>query len=547
MRRALTLPLALVAAPAPLAGQQPVVSREVAARIDSVFAPWNGTASPGCALGVARDGKLIYERGYGMANLETGQAITPSSIFHVASISKQFAAAAVALLADRGRLSLEDDIRIHVPEIPAYQAPITIRQLMQHTSGLRDQWALLRLAGWRGEDLITEDDVMWVVPKQRALNFTPGSEFLYSNTGYTLLAVIVKRVTGLSLREFADREFFQPLGMRHTHFHDDHGMVVPGRTSAYVRGPDGAWRVSIPDFDTYGATSLFTTVGDLLTWQRNFTTALVLSPGVLAEMQQTPRLPDGTESSYGLGVAMGTHRGLRTVGHSGADHGYRADVVRFTDHDLSVAAFCNLGPINPSQLTRRVGEILLAEHLAPEPPRPTAVAVSRDELARWTGAWHDEVTDEVRRLVLRGDTLALQPGPALVPLGNGRFVTPDGQVTVTLSEAANGVAEMVAAPPGARVARYRRMPPFAPDTAQLRRYAGTYASTELDTRYTVAVGDSGLELRRPKFAPVRLAPVFPDAFTLSDIGALLTFTRSRGRISGFTLTAGRVRRLTFDK
>jgi hypothetical protein len=357
--------------------------------------------------------------------------------------------------------------------------------------------------------------------------------------------VIVKRVTGLSLREFADREFFQPLGMRQTHFHDDHGMVVPGRTSAYVRGPDGAWRVSIPDFDTYGATSLFTTVGDLLKWQRNFTTALVLSPGVLAEMQQTPRLPDGTESGYGLGVAMGTHRGLRTVGHSGADHGYRADVVRFTDHDLSVAAFCNLGPINPSQLTRRVGEILLAEHLAPEPPRPTPVAVSRDELARWTGAWHDEVTDELRSLVLRGDTLALQPGPALVPLGHGRFVTPDGQATVTLSETA-GVAEMVAAPPGARVARYRRMPAFRPDSAALGRYAGVFVSTELDTRYTMVVGDSGLELRRPKFAPTRLIPVFPDGFTVGEAGPLVTFTRSRGRISGFTLTAGRVRRLTFD-
>ncbi len=215
------------------------------AKVDALFAAWSGTNTPGCAVGISRDGKPEYVRGYGMSNLEYGIAIGPESIFHVASISKQFTAFAIELLAREGKLSLDDDVRKHLPELPDYGRRITVAHLIHHTSGLRDQWSLLDLAGWRDDDLITEEDVLRIVSRQRALNFEPGAEYLYSNTGYTLLAVIVRRVSGESLRAFAEARIFKPLGMTSTHFHDDHTEIVRGRTSAYDTRPGGGWRVSV--------------------------------------------------------------------------------------------------------------------------------------------------------------------------------------------------------------------------------------------------------------------------------------------------------------
>lgn len=227
--------------------------------VDLLFDNWHGADRPGCAVGVSRNGRVVYEHGYGMGNLETGTPIQPSSIFHVASVSKQFTAMSVMLLARDRKLSIDDNIRKYLPEIPDYGTPITLRHLLTHTSGLRDQWELIALARGRfQENRITEADVMEIVPRQKALNFTPGAEYLYSNTGFTLLGVLVKRVTGQSLRNFADERIFKPLGMTNTHFHDDYTMLVPGRTSAYAQRGNG-WRVSIPNFDVYGATDLFTT------------------------------------------------------------------------------------------------------------------------------------------------------------------------------------------------------------------------------------------------------------------------------------------------
>ena len=220
----------------------------VVKEIDAVFAKWDNTRSPGCAVAVSRSGQIVFARGYGMSNLEHDVPITPDSIFHVASISKQFTAACVQLLALDGKLSWTDDVRRYVPELPDYGKTITLAHLVHHTSGLRDQWDLLHLADWRDDDLITEADVLTIAARQRTLNFAPGEEYLYCNTGFTLLGVVVKRVSGQSLRDFAATRIFAPLGMRDTHFHSDHTEVVRGRTSAYEPRPEGGWAISIPVF-----------------------------------------------------------------------------------------------------------------------------------------------------------------------------------------------------------------------------------------------------------------------------------------------------------
>src|SRR5690349_13597457 len=351
----LTVAILLVSCAAPaVQGQH---SDSLARSVDRVFESFRGTDGPGCAVGVSRDDKVVLERGYGMANLETDTPIRPSSIFHVASVSKQFTATAIMLLERDGKLSLEDNIRKYLPEIPDYGTPITIRHLLTHTSGLRDQWELLAFARGRfEEDRITEADVLDIVRRQTALNFTPGAEYVYSNTGFTLLGVIVKRVTGQTLRAFADQRIFKPLGMTHTHFHDDYTMVVPGRTSAYEQRDDGTWRVGIPNYDTYGATSLFTTVGDLLIWEANLDHPTVGDAQLIARMEQPTPLTTGDTSLYGLGLALTSYRGARVVEHGGADAGYRSYVGRFPAQGLAIAIACNASTVNTTALARRVAD-----------------------------------------------------------------------------------------------------------------------------------------------------------------------------------------------
>ena len=324
-----------------LAQDAPTARNDLHQRVDGVFAKWDSTVSPGCSLSVIRDGQIVYKRGYGMADLDHDIPITPETVFHVASISKQFTAAAIILLAQEGKISLDDDVHKYVTELPDFGAPITIRQLVHHTSGLRDQWALLGLAGWRYSlDLITDDDVLDVISRQKELNFTPGAEYVYCNTGFTLLAQIVKRVSSESLREFTLKRIFQPLGMKSTHFRDDHAEIVKHIAYGYVEGEgENSYRLSVTNFDTVGATSLLTTVEDLAQWDENFYHPRVGGPDFVRQQLERGKLNSGKVIDYAFGLALGKYRGLPTVGHGGADAGYRADFLRFPNSTSPWPAF----------------------------------------------------------------------------------------------------------------------------------------------------------------------------------------------------------------
>ncbi len=350
IRSTIALLLAFVSA----AAQEPV-NREKRAQslreqTDKIFAKWDSTASPGCALSVIGDGQIIYKRGYGMANLDHDVPITAETAFHVASVSKQFTAAAILLLAQDGKLSLDDDVRKFITELPDFGVRISIKHLIYHTSGLRDQWNLLGLAGWRYSlDLITDDDVLELISHQKDLNFKPGEKHVYCNTGYTLLAQIVKRVSGQSFREFTTNRIFKPLDMRSTHFRDDHAEIVKHVAYGYVEGESGnGYRLSVTNFDTVGATSLLTTVEDLAHWDENFYNPRVGGPVFLAQQLQRGKLNNGKELDYAAGLEHGKYRGLRTIDHGGGDAGYRADLLRFPDQHFSVACLCNKGEINPA-------------------------------------------------------------------------------------------------------------------------------------------------------------------------------------------------------
>ena len=541
----LFLLVAVAAVPA-LAGAQPAIPDSTLRAIDKAFEDYRGTDRPGCALGVSRNGAVVLERGYGMANLETGTPITPASIFHVASISKQFTAAAIMLLAKEGKLSLDDDIRKHVPEIRDYGATITIRHLLHHTSGLRDQWALLNLARGRFEEnRITDADVLDIASRQRALNFTPGAEYVYSNTGYTLAALIVRRVSGKSLRDFADERIFRPLGMTNTHFHDDYTMLVPGRTSAYARRGSG-WRVSIPNFDTYGATSLYTTVGDLLKWEANFDSLTVGDAAMFREMETPARLTSGDTTGYGLGLSVGEYRGARLVGHGGADAGYRSYVGRYPEHGLAIAIACNASIANTGALAQGVADAMLGGVLEKRDSSaaPQGITVAEAELRRRAGVYIQPTTLQVIEITLRDGRLigGRTSGPTLVPMGENRFRV--GQSEIVFGTENDAGFEMHPAS-GGRPVPYERREPVTLSPAALAAYAGEYFSEDLNATYRVVARDSAIVLVTGTNEPMLARPVFADAFQAG--GNFIQFTRRGSRVTGFEVTNGRMRRVAFEK
>ena len=555
---------AMVAAAAAPALAQSTLPATTARRIDSVFAMYDSRTSPGCAVSVVRDGQAVFEKGYGMSDFQHDVAITPASIFHVASISKQFAAMSIVLLARDGKLALDDDIRKHLPEVPDFGKRITIRHLIHHTSGLRDQWQLLGLSGWRADDPKSEADILWLVGRQRALNFDPGAEHLYSNTGYTLLGAIVQRVSGKTLRAFTTERIFTPLGMTNTHFHDDHTMIVPGRTSAYNprSGRGGApsriddYTISIPVFDNAGATSLFTTVQDMAKWEKNFLEPRVGDARTIAQMYERGKLNDGREIPYAFALSHGTFRGLATIGHGGADAGYRADFLRFPEQRHAFITLCNVATANPAQLNREVASIVLGDRMstvvaagAPgrTTPAVTEVAIDPAVLRGFAGIYLDRKTETLAEVVYRDSTRSLHAGRAptasrLMHTGNNEFVmvnaagqqarfkfTRDSVIFVT-----DGIT-------------LERVPPPAVTKQRLGELAGRYRSAELDVEWTIAVvGDTGLSLSRRRTPDQRLTPAYADGFT-GGVGNI-RFTRdSSGRVTGFLLTSGRIRHVRFDR
>jgi CubicO group peptidase (beta-lactamase class C family) len=449
-----------------------------------------------------------------------------------------------------------------LPEVPDFGHRITIRHLIHHTSGLRDQWQLLSLSGWRPDDPKSEADILWLVGRQRALNFVPGSEHLYSNTGYTLMGTIVQRVSGKSLRQFTTERIFGPLGMMSTHFHDDHAMIVPGRTSAYQLRPGRAaggatarlddFAISIPVFDNAGATSLFTTVQDLAKWEANFLQPQVGDTATLRQMYERGRLTDGREIPYAFALTHGQFRGLNTIGHGGADAGYRADFLRLPDQRHAFIAMCNIASANPGALTRSMAEVVLGDRMtavqagAPAMTPTVAKPIDAALLRTLAGPYLDPKTEELRTIVYRDNTKALHPdapnAPALVHIGDSVFTLtgPTGQVT-RMRITTHGMTDLRSS------VTFLRMPAAVTERDKLSEFAGRYRSEELDVDWTIALSEQGaLMLSRRRVPAQRMMPSYADGFA-SPPGSM-RFTRdASGRVTGFLLTAGRIRHVRFDR
>src|SRR5215471_17230474 len=440
MRLARWVLMAGVGLAAGSAGAAQTLTPAMTKQVDEVFVKWDRTDFPGCALGVYRGGQVVYKHGYGMEDLNEDVHIAPGTVFHVASMSKQFTAASIVLLAQQGKLSLDDDVRKYIPELPDFGQKITIRNLVHHTSGLRDQWALLELAGWRySQDLITNEDVMSLLTRQKELNFKPGERHLYSNTGYTLLGLIVKRVSGMSLREFTTKNIFEPLGMTRTHFRDDHAEIIKHNAVGYEQETGKPFEISITNFDTVGATSLHTTVEDLQRWDENFYQPRIGGAAFVRQMLERGKLNNGEQLDYAFGLAIGKDKGLPTVDHGGTDAGYRSDMIRYPEQHFSVAVLCNSAETDPSGLASQVADIVLAKEIkAAEAATPAkvpaarsttgeTVALTAEQMLAFTGLYWNREDDAFDTVLVKEGQLKVDGGDdeplVLKPSGSHGFIS----------------------------------------------------------------------------------------------------------------------------
>jgi len=529
-------------------------------RVDVLFAKWDKPDSPGCALAVIKDGQVIYKRGYGSANLDYGIPISSQSVFNIASASKQFTAASVALLVTQGKISLDDDIRKYLPEIPPYPTPATVRQLIYHTSGIREYSHLMQLAGIRFQDA-SDDEVFKMIARQKELNLKPGDEYLYSNSGYFLLAKIVKRVSGKSLREFAEQNIFKPLGMINTRFHDDNTEVIKNRATGYSYRKGGSFSVERTVSDHIGDGGLLTTIDDLVLWDRNFYRNKLNGEQELINLLLTPgTLNNGGKLNYVFGLDVERYKGSKLFGHGGAYYGFNSDMIRFPDERFSVICLCNLSNIESGWLTRQVADIYLADVFkkgealgAASPPEAKVISVPEKELNAVAGSYFNAASNNFRRLYVKDGKLIYSRGSSeseLAPLGNNRFLmlgVPD-RIEISFKAPRPGARlQMFTSANGGKPIVHECLEPASYTSEQLAQFAGTYYSEEIDATYTISLQGDKLVLRRKNVDDAPLQLLFADTF--SSVGSgMLSFTRDKqNHISGFLVNTGRVRNLRFNK
>jgi CubicO group peptidase (beta-lactamase class C family) len=507
--------------------------------VDAVFATYS-TSTPGCAVGVATAGTPVLAKGYGMADLEHDVKIAPDTIFEAGSVSKQFTAAAVMLLAREGKLSLDDPARKYIAELPEYQSPLTIRHMLNHTSGLRDWGSVAGIAGWpRTTRVHTHAHVLEIVARQHALNFTPGTRWSYSNTGFNLAAIIVERVSGMPFQEFTRARLFQPLGMTHTSWRDDYTRIVKGRALAYnVR--DGAVHTDMPFENVYGNGGLLTTVGDLLKWNQHYDAPLAADAAMIAEQQRPGHFNDGRTHGYGLGLFVGTYKDLHEVYHSGSTAGYSAFLTRFPDQRVSVAVLCNVSSAQATQYAHAVADIYLGNRVKPAETTASHRLTSA-ELDRFAGLWKGDAGGSVT-ISRENDGLVLARNVALYAQSPMRVVT---AARDELQLDARGLRHT---DPFGTVEEFTRQQPAKYTDEQIAGFAGTYVSDEAEAVLTAVVEDHALVLKRRPDSTITLTPTYADAFIAGGgLGTVIFRRDANGRNEELSVVQDRVWDMRFQR
>ncbi|SEJ84597.1 CubicO group peptidase, beta-lactamase class C family [Dyadobacter sp. SG02] len=535
----------------------------ITAKTDSLFKEWNKPGMPGAAVGVVHGGKLVYARGFGEADVETGAKIGPETIFHVASVSKQFTAYAIVLLAEQGKLSLDDDIRKHIPEVPDFGKTITIRHLLNHTSGLRDQWNLLVMAGWQLDDVITKQHVMNLVTRQKELNFEPGSAFAYCNTGYTLLAEIASRITKQPFAYWMERNVFKPLGMKNTQFFDNQEGIVKGRAYSFHRTPGAIgptmFSKSILSYGNVGATSLFTTVNDLALWINNFRNPQVGSPAIMKQMLERGRLTKGDTLPYASGLIHGKYKGLSYYGHDGADAGFRSSLLYFPKEDYGFIVLSNQAEFNPPKKNLEMADLYLSSFIkedkpAAAAPKPAGAYAFDSTLFRaYAGSYSlNEAPGFVLKFWRDGNNYYTQgtgqPSAAMFPSSDSTFFLKVVEASVIFHKGKDGKVNRITLKqngdhPGTRVDAQETT------STDLAQFTGQYYSPELETIYTIIQKDNALKIKHIHHGEADLKIVGKDKLNTPwwFVQNIEVARNPSGAVTGIKVSNGRVANLWFKK
>ncbi|UCG28179.1 MAG: beta-lactamase family protein [Bacteroidales bacterium] len=524
--------------------------------IDSIFSEWNKPNVPGCALGIIKDNKLIYTKGYGMANLEYNIPNTTNSVFRIGSSSKQFTAACIILLEEQGKLDLDDKLGDFFPEFPEYADQITVRHLLNHTSGIRDYLTLALLKGLGDDDFFEDRDVMKLLVNQMDLNFQPGEEYLYSNSGYWLLGQIVNKVAEMNMADFARQEIFEPLGMTSTHFHNNHSQIVKNRASGYAPDGSGGFRISMTTLDMIGDGGIFTTIEDIKKWDDAYYQSDILSESFWSTMLERGVLNNRDTLDYTCGLIKGYYKGLKTISHGGAFVGFRADIVRFPEQKLSVALFANRADANPTSMCYKVADILLKDQLIVQKSTPEDIEQMYNSpeiefnLEQLSGIYilQPGLTLEIN---LQNDSLNVVQSwdstsyKIARTKGNTFQIPGNTDIGFTFSDLQNGSTNQLTILQNGRNTHCKRKENIDLNSIKPEEYVGKYYSKELDVIYEISTKKDKLQVSIGNNEPEEIIAYNADQFSYSFM--LLRFQRNDDLITGFEIDAGRVKNLKFKK
>ncbi len=527
--------------------------------VGSIFAEWNKTDVPGGAVGIIKDGKMVYARGYGMADLEHDIVIDPSSVFYIGSVSKQFVTFCILLLEEQGKLDLDDKIQKFLPDFPEYEAPLTVRNFIHHTSGVRDYLTLMSLKGRSYLDHIEDEEVYELIKQQEELNFKPGDRYLYSNSCYFMLAMIVEKVAGQSIKAFAQEHIFGPLGMYDTQFYDDITQMIKNRVFSYQKNEAGFDNL-VSRFDLVGSGGVYSTIEDLYLWDQNFYDNKLGKGGqaIIEKMHEEGLLNNGESTGYAFALQNGTYKGLKTVSHGGALAGYRAHYLRFPDQQFSVIILSNRDDGDPGGKSYQVADLFLKDQLKEEKPVHQSekktpvktVELSQVILEQYVG--HYQIEPGVK-LIVDLNNMELEVlqtwnnlSYPIYPSDKSTFrIEHEANVIFEFSKIENGKTQMLTIQQNGVKTKCKRIKAIDFSSIDLEDYSGKYYSKELNAIYQLFVEDGTLMVRIGNKPPTELTVTDVDQFMVKEGGVVLQFSRGAERVEGFTVDAGRVQHLKF--
>ena len=495
---------------------------------------------PGCAAAVSLNGETVFEKAFGLADLEHDVPNTPQTIFESGSVAKQFTAAALVLLQQDGKLSLDDPVRKYIPELPDYGSPLTVRHLLNHTAGLRDWGTVMSLTGaGRGDRVISQDLALDVIVHQRALDFRPGSEYSYSNSGYNLAAIIVERVSKQKFPAFVEERLFKPLEMKSSSWRDDYQRVVPGRAQAYARQGNGPWRLNMPFMNVYGNGGMLTTVGDWMKWNAMLDSKSLGAPLVSA-LETQGVLNDGRKIAYALGLVVDKYKGMKDVSHGGSTAGYQTFLARYPDSNVSIGVMCNGTSPSAGGMAANITDEIFGPY--PEAPKNEPAKVSDEELKKFVGIWRNEKTHAPARFVFENG-VSRWSGGRLVPMGGGQFTVGDNRLKFTFDKDGKPASAETVDSDG-EVRRFVPESEWKPTAQELAAFQGEWFSEEAGAKVTVAVEGEKAFLKQRPVTSLPMQPLYKDHFDVQ--GYVAWFTRDKnGKVNGMHVGASRMRDMPF--